>query len=182
MTTTSETIEQVLEMGLRGPLEKQIAQLLDRCFPNTFDGRSYYKQVPHSRLLMWSKGRLIGHMGLDHRVIRVGETVTRVTGIADLCVDPDHSGAGRGSTLLEFAENLARLGQTDHMILFADRKDLYVRNGYRAVEPALLIWLAIDERASHSIQRCDLSGTFMAKTLSDAPFPLGKIDLLGYLF
>ncbi len=182
MTTTGETIKRVPEMGLRSPLEKWIADLLDRCFPDTFQGRSYYKQVPHSRLLLRRKGRLIGHAGLDHRVIRVGETVTRVTGIVDLCVDPDHCRVGRGSALLAFAENLARRGQTQHMILFADRADLYERNGYRAVEPAMVTWLAIDERASHSMQRRDFSSTFMAKALSEEPFPRGEIDLLGYLF
>jgi GNAT superfamily N-acetyltransferase len=182
LTTTGETIERVLEMGLRASLEKRIADLLDQCFPNTFEGRSYYKQVPHSRLLLRINRRLIGHAGLDHRVIRVGETVIRVTGIVDLCVDPDHCRVGRGSTLLTFAESIARRGQTDHMILFADRADLYVRNGYRAVEPAVVTWLAIDERASHSMQRRDFSGTFMVKALSDEPFPGGEIDLLGYLF
>ena len=116
MKTNSETIERVLEVGLRGPLEKRIADLLDQCFPDTFEGRSYYKQVPHSRLLLRRKGTLIGHAGLDHRVIRVGETVSRITGVIDLCVDPDHCRVGRGSTLLEFAENLARRGQTKYMI------------------------------------------------------------------
>ena len=182
MGTEDETIEQVLEMSLIGPQEERIADLLDQCFPDTFEGRSYYKQAPHSRLLLRQSGRLIGHAGLDHRVIRVGETVTRVTGIVDLCVDPDHDRVGRGSALLTFAENFARRGQTDHMILFADRADLYARNGYRAVGPAMVTWLAIDERASHSIQRRDFSGTFMTKALSDEPFPLGEIDLLGYLF
>jgi len=182
VTTSRETIERVLEMDLSGPLEKRIADLLDKCFPDTFEGRSYYKQVPHSRLLLRRKGKLIGNAGLDHRVIRVGETVTRVTGIVDLCVDPDHCHVGRGSTLLAFAENLARRGQTEHMILFADRSDLYERNGYRAVEPAMVTWLALDERASHSMQRRDFSGTFMVKTLSDEPFPRGEIELLGYLF
>ena len=182
MTTTGETIERVLEMGLKGALDQRIADLLDRCFPDVFEGRSYYKQVPHSRLLLRRMGRLIGHVGLDHRVIRVGETVTRVTGIIDLCVDPDHRCVGRGSALLAFAENLVRRGQTDYMILFADRADLYLRNGYHSVEPAMVMWLAIDERASHSMQRRDFSGTFMAKALSDGPFPRGEIDLLGYLF
>lgn len=182
MAANSDTIERVLEIVLRSSVEKQIADLLDQCFPNTFGGRSYYKQVPHSRLLLRRKRRLIGHAGLDHRVIRVGETVTRVTGIVDLCVHPDHCRVGRGSMLLAFAEDLARRGQTEHFILFADRADLYLRNGYSIVEPAMVKWLAIDERASHSMQRRDFSGTFMAKALSDKPFPLGEIDLLGYLF
>ncbi|ODM42997.1 hypothetical protein A9O63_13035 [Cereibacter johrii] len=84
--------------------------------------------------------------------------------------------------LLAFAEDLARRGQTEHLILFTDRADLYLRNGYSAVEPAMVTWLAIDERASHSMQRRDFSGTFMAKALCDKPFPRGEIDLLGYLF
>lgn len=182
MNPTNENVEQVLEMDLKGPLEERVAVLLDHCFPNTFEGRSYFKQVPHSRLLLSRNGRLIGHAGLDHRIIRVGETVTRVTGIVDLCIDPDHCRVGRGSTLLAFAEDLARRGQTEHMILFADRPDLYIRNGYRAVETAWVTWLAIDERASHSMQRRDFSGKFMAKDLSKDPFPRGEIDLLGYLF
>jgi GNAT superfamily N-acetyltransferase len=177
-----EKIERVVEMGLRAPLEKRVAQLLDRCFPETFQGRSYFKQVPHVRLLLWRRDTLIGHAGLDHRVIRIGDAVTRVTGILDLCVDPRYWRVGRGSALLRFAEALARRGQTEFLILFADRADLYLRNGFQPVEPAMVTLLAIDERASQSMQRRDFSGTLMAKAISESRFPAGEIDLLGYLF
>lgn len=182
MTIPGERIEHIVEMGLRAPLERRLAVLLDRCFPKTFDGRSYFKQIPHARLLLWSGRTLIGHAGLDHRVIRLGDSVTRITGIIDLCVDPSYWHVGRGSALLQFAELLARRGQSEFMILFADRADLYSRNGYQPIEPAVVTWLAIDERSSHSMQRRDFSGTFMAKAISENPFPQGEIDLLGYLF
>lgn len=179
---SDEKIELVIEISLRGPLERQLAVLLDQCFPNTFEGRSYFKQIPHARVLMWRGNSLIGYAGLDHRVIRIGDAVTRVTGIVDLCVDPSYWHIGRGSALLQFAETLARGGQSTFMILFADRTDLYLRNGYRAIEPAVLTWLAIEERTSHSMQRRDFSGTFMVKEITDIAFPSGEIDLLGYLF
>ncbi len=182
MTTPSERIERVVEMHMTAPLERRIAELLDRCFPQTFEGRSYFKQLPHERLLLRKGNTLIGHAGLDHRVIRIGDAVARVTGIIDLCVDPGFLRVGRGSALLQFAETLARRGQTEFMILFADRSDLYERNGYRPVDPAMITWLAIDERASHSMQRRDFTGTLMAKAVSKSGFPAGEIDLLGYLF
>ncbi len=177
-----ETVERIFEMELKSTTELQIISLLDKCFPNTFEGRSYYKQVPHTRLLLWRRDALIGHVGLDHRVIRVGNSVVRVVGIIDLCIDPEDQHQRRGSELLQHAERLAGLGQSNYTILFADRDEIYLRNGYISVDPAMITWLAIDELASHSMQRRDFSGTFMIKEITKNPFPNGDIDLLGYLF
>lgn len=182
MIKTDERIECIFELSLNAFLEERLAELLDCCFHGMLESRSYYKQVPHARLLLWHGNMLIGHAGLDHRVIRVGDCVVRVTGIIDLCVDPNYQHMGRGSALLRFSEELARNGQTEFMLLFADRADLYSRNGYRPIEPAMVTWLAIDERTSHNMQRRDFSGTLLVKEISQKTFPSGEIDLLGYLF
>lgn len=182
MNIEKERLERVLELELPTAIERQIAELLEECFPNTFDGRTYFKQLPQLRLLLKKDGVLIGHLGLEHRIIRVADHVLRVVGVIDLCVAPASRRRGRASKLLRTAEAIARRAGAGYVILFADRTEIYLRNGYRPVIPSLVTWLAIDDRTSHGMMTRDFSGKLLVKSTSGAVFPHGSIDLLGYLF
>jgi GNAT superfamily N-acetyltransferase len=171
-----------LEFFLEGEIPTTaVASLLDLCFPNVFEGRTYFKQLPQSRLLLSQKS-LIAQVGLDLRMIRVGEGLLRVLGIIDLAVAPDQRNRGLGSQLLAEAESKARQWQADFLILFADQAGLYQRNGYHAVRPAHITWLGIESRASCGLLSRDQSGIVWAKSVAGKTWPAGPIDLLGYLF
>jgi hypothetical protein len=64
----------------------------------------------------------------------------------------------------------------------ADRHDLYLKEGYDRVQPALTKWLAIEDRQSVGLMTRDLSDCFMVKPLTEKRWPAGMIDMLGYLF
>lgn len=160
----------------------QIARLLDECFPNTFDSRSYFKQLPHFRYLMLLNDTLIGHMGVDHRVIKVGGTIIRIFGIIDLCVTPLHRHSGIAGSLLHSVETLAEKSNVEFLVLMGDNDTLYKSNGFERISPAITRWFAVEDVESISVIERDLSDCFLIKGMKTQNWPKGKIDMLGYLF
>lgn len=179
---TDFDISLVAEMAIDTPTEQDLSRLLDTCFPNTFEGRTYFKQLPHARLIHRQDGEIVGQVSLDYRVIRIAAEVVRVLGIIDLCVAPHLRLGGRASAMLDRAAAIAADAHAEFTVLFADKSDLYVRNGYRPVDPAVITWLAVEDRSTYGVQERDFSGIFMARPVAGAEFPRGTIDLLGYLF
>ena len=161
-------------------LDAAIAGLFDACFDGAHGGRTYFKQIPHRRLLVWSECGLVGHVGMDLRAVRVGEATVHVLGIVDLCVAQPARRQGIGAALLREAEELAE-GQS-FALAMADDSRLYRRAGYSLIHPTDVTFLAIDELHCHSVVRRDLSGIFMVKRLAGDAWPDGPIDLLGHLF
>lgn len=172
----------VAEWELSEPERTQIAELLDVCFPETFEGRTYYKQLASLRVLALHEQRLVGHLALDHRVIRVGSDVVPILGIVDLAVDPNERRKGVGAELLHRAEVIAQQAGCAFLVAMADRHDLYLRCEYRRLAAAETRFLAIDERRSHSLISRPLDDIFLVKALNDTRWPSGEIDLLGHLF
>lgn len=158
----------------------ELAALLEAAFPDTFEGRHFYKQRPHSRLLAFDEDILVGQVGLELRAITIGGQHFEILGIIDLCVLPERRSKGIASALLNAAEELA--GDRDFSILFADDPELYSKHGYEHISPAVTRWFAIENLRSHSVIERDMSGVLMAKPLGTGRWPRGDIDLLGYLF
>lgn len=172
----------VAEHRLTSSLEAQLSELLDTCFPDVFQGRTYFKQLPHWRVLAVEGESVLGQLGIDGRIINVGGSVLTIFGIIDVCVRPDRQGEGLASQLLAEAEGLARDAGRDFLVLIADRHDLYERHGFASVTPANVKWLAIEDRFSVTLLEEDLSGCFLVKPLCTTHWPTGQIDMLGYLF
>lgn len=160
----------------------QLEILLDQCFPNTFAGRTYFKQLPHFRLLALDEGSVVAQVGIDARVVTVGGTTVSILGLIDTAVHPARRGQRIATRLLAEAERIARAGQRDFLVLMADRHDLYLKAGYHRVQPAPTKWLAIEDRQSAELMTRDLSDCFMAKPLTEKGWPAGTIDMLGYVF
>ncbi|OKH87724.1 acetyltransferase [Thalassospira sp. TSL5-1] len=159
-----------------------LATLLDNCFPDTFDGRTYFKQLPHFRYLAFDGETLIGQMGVDHRVIRVAGEIIKIFGIIDLCAAQTHRNAGIATKLLEQLEGLATPSNVDFLVLMGDIDTLYLKNGFQHVTPAPTKWLAIEDIETFSVIERDLSDCFLVKPLTNKHWPGGQIDMLGYLF
>ena len=170
------------EYAISNEMLSQLRILLDESFPETLEGRTYFKQLPHVRLLAMDGGSLIGQVGIDGRVVNVGGAVVSIFGLIDLAVHPARRGQGVGTLLLAEAERIARASKREFLVLMADRYDLYLKEGYSRVQPALTKWLAIEDRNSIALISKDLSHCFMAKPLTERTWPKGMIDMLGYLF
>jgi len=172
------TIEISLNLSFADEIE--LSQLLDQCFPNIFQGNSFFKQEPHARFIARRGKHIVGQIGIDKRVVNVGGDLLKIIGLIDLCVDEQCRGKGVGTALLQAAEKHGV--NREFSILMADDARLYLKSGYRRLTPAPTRWLAIDELKSHSVMEKDLSNCFMVKPLLGSEWPEGEIDLLGYLF
>ncbi len=169
------------ERMLPAAVQDQLCPLLDKAFPGLFNGRTYVKQQPHFRIIIHAGSDVVGHVALDYRVIRIGAEVVRICFVIDFCVREDRRGQGIGSKLLEEAEVQARQAEVCFMVLMADLHDFYGRHGFLRIQGVSTKWLAIKDRASHSLIEEDLSDQLMAKPLTEFGWPEGPIDMLGYL-
>lgn len=170
------------EYAINETQTSQIADLLDECFPGFFDGRTWFKQIPHFRYLGFKDEALIAHMGVDHRLIKVGRVVVRIFGLIDLCVKPECRGCGIGSSLLQAAEELAGRSNVDFLVLMGDDDSLYKSNGFEHVSPAPTRWLAVENAESVTVMEKDLAECFLMKAVKSKAWPKGTIDMVGYLF
>jgi len=88
------------EINLDKSTEKSIKKLRNQSFPDFDIDRSYYKQLLHIRCLQFNKSELVGYMGLDYRMVSVGELPFRILGVIDFCVDESQRNLGIGTDML----------------------------------------------------------------------------------
>ena len=77
-------IQRLEEFQINRTVQAQIGQLLKECFPDYPEGRSYFRQLPDFRYLAWKDQQLVGHMGIEHRMINNDGQTLRIFGIIDL--------------------------------------------------------------------------------------------------
>jgi GNAT superfamily N-acetyltransferase len=173
-------ISRVAEAEIPADLALQLQVLLQACFPG-YPSRAYFKLPPHFRYLAVAGGELVGQVGVELRVIRVGSDVLRTFGVVDLCVRGSERSRGLAGRLLAEVTQLACACGMDFVILFADDDRLYTRNGWaRAANPCT--WLKIDEHATLGLATAEDTGALMVKKIGQHAWPEGEVDLLGHLF
>jgi GNAT superfamily N-acetyltransferase len=173
-------ISRVAEAEIPADLAHQLQALLQACFPG-YPSRAYFKLPPHFRYLAVAGGELVGQVGVELRVIRVGSDVLRTFGVVDLCVRESGRSRGLAGRLLAEVTRLAGSCGMDFVILFADDDRLYERNGWaRAANPCS--WLKIHEHATLGLATAEDTGALMVKKIGPQAWPDGEVDLLGHLF
>ncbi len=178
---SSMRIELSIEHEIAPHQHDQITSLRNESFPDAVRERSYFKQLPHFRLLAEDDGILIGHLGVDHRVIRVGDTILSIFGIIDLFVASQRQGNGIASSLLTRITEKAEQNGIDFILLHAVDERLYIKNGFRVISPYLKsLWLYDFENYGVGIERLD--NLIYIKSTSENVWPDGTVDIMGYLF
>lgn len=167
------------EIGLEQ--QKPIRELLNAAFPGYFPTLTFYKQLPTMRILAYSDMRLIGQVGIVHRVVSISKRTMHIFGVSDLCVREDYRCKGIGRALLEFVDALATEHNISHIFAFADDPRLYTKLGYVTHSNVICRFLAIDEFQSHSIVQRE-EPTLLIKSSEELVLANQTIDLLGYLF
>ena len=157
-------IEEKIEHDIDPQLQDEITRLRNDCFPEDSKERSYFKQLPHFRFLAFEDEILVGQMGIDHRMISVGNSVFSIFGVIDLCIATSYRNRGIAS---EF--------------LVADDHRLYQKNGFQFISTDLT-WLKIDEHINYGVGRERFENELMVKQTGKKIWPDGPVDLLGYLF
>ena len=158
-----------------------IAGLLARCFRTDFGGRSFFQTRHGWRHVLRHDGRIIAHLAVQLRVVRLSEDLLTVAGIADVATDPNHRGQGHAATLLQAALAAARQSPASHALLFGTA-GLYPAAGFRPVANPLTYLDLTGARTGQlhrgrpedHLQCLDLGGETW-----DGTAPL---DLLGGLF
>ncbi len=173
-------IELIEEFSLDASQRESIGQLLAESFTDFPQSRTYSKQSPHWRLLATEGDRLLGHLGLDHRMIGTTTGPARLLGIIDVCVDPSVRGRGIASRLLTRVDELAAEHGIEFLMLFTTDERLYERHGYRRRSNPLR-WMKVHEHRTIGIGEEPLE-ELMVKDVGERPWPEGLVDLLGYQF
>ncbi len=174
-------VRRVAEAEIGRDLSLGLRSLLQECFPG-YPSRSYFKLPPHFRYLaVADDGAVAAQLGVELRVIRVGEVVLRTFGLVDVCVRDRDRSTGLASKLLAEATDYARACEAAFVILFADDDRLYTRNGWARVSNRCT-WVKIDNHVTLGLARQVDPGVMMVKATGHQAWPAGDVDLLGHLF
>ena len=174
-------IDRVEEIAIEPTVFVQARDLLQGAFPGYPEDRPYFKLRPQFRYLARDGETLAGHLGVEHRVIRVGDAPLTIFGVIDLCVAPRYQHRSLATQMLRQLEALARETQRDAIVLFADDHRLYAANGYQRIETPCT-WMMIDDHRTLGITTRSLGESMMVKPISLPRWPDGAVDLLGRLF
>jgi ribosomal protein S18 acetylase RimI-like enzyme len=161
-------------------LSDQLRSLLQSSFPG-YPDRDYYKLPPHFRFLAMVGDNVVAQVGVELRVVRVGQSILRTFGIVDLCVKADKRSRGLAKELLTEVTEYAGACEMDFVVLFADDDRLYAQNGWRRVNNPCT-WIRVDEHVTLGLARRELTNALMVKTVQGKVWPEGEVDLLGHLF
>lgn len=159
----------------------QITELRNICFSKYKVPRSYGKQLPHFRYLGMDGDALVAYVGIDFRVIRLGDEAVTILGIVDFSVAVSCRSNGIASTMLEVLSSIADKSLADFIVLFADDSRLYERNGFQR-KSNTCSWLKINEHKNLGIGKDSLADCLMVKPVGDKEWNDEEVDLLGYLF
>jgi GNAT superfamily N-acetyltransferase len=168
------------EAEIGADLHASLRDLLGECFPG-YPGRSYFKLPPHLRYVASSGGLVAAQLGLEYRVIRVGDDILRTFGVVDLCVREGFRGQGLAGRLLTETMAYAAACAMDFVLLFADDDRLYRRAGWDRVDNPLS-WVKINEHATIGLAQAVTPHEMMVRAVGRRPWPAGEIDLLGHVF
>ncbi|WP_191559533.1 GNAT family N-acetyltransferase [Metabacillus idriensis] len=177
-------IKRVYDYEIDDALRKNIQELLLECFEDDYPKeRIYFKQLPHFRyLILNDENQLVAQVGLDYRVMNLNGNPVTVLGVIDLCVTKEYRSNGLGSLLLSEIEKFSQNKLIDFLLLFADNKNLYLKNGYRSVENKCK-WFKIDNENQSTLGLgIEVISELMIKELGNVKWHNGELDLLGYLY
>lgn len=174
-------ITKINEYDIDVELETRIQNLLLECFPDIYpEDRIYYKQLPHFRYLAFDKDILIGHVGLDYRVMNLNGMFIRVLGIVDICIKEEYRGNGLASKLLQTIEGFSVTHKLDFLLLFTDIEPFYLKNDFISVNNTCK-WTKIDEHKTLGIGE-DIIKELMIKQTGNRVWKDGYLDMLGYMY
>jgi predicted N-acetyltransferase YhbS len=172
------------ELSLTAQDDAEIGALLDQAFgaigEDGFQGRSYYKQRHHVRVLGRDAGLLVGHIAMCFRVIRVGDELIPIVGLAEVATAPDQGRKGIASALLRKTIAVARDTQAAFIVLFGSHP-IYTKNGFIAA-PTQLTYMGIENaRSMPLVTRVDPDLKLLPLT-ARAWDDQADVDLLGHIF
>ncbi|MEN7547249.1 GNAT family N-acetyltransferase [Rapidithrix thailandica] len=179
------TIELIPEFQLDPSSKTQIANLLKACFPEEeFHGRTYFKQLPHYRLVMKEGELIVGQLGLDYRVMSLGGQPINVLGVIDVTILPELQGQGLGTKLMKALGGMVSkyTDNVDFILLIAEKHQFYENCGYTLVKQKVK-WLTIEEHINYGLQENEFEDCIMIKQVGKKEWKENaELDMFGYWY
>ena len=173
-------VDRIAEMDLSAPDQAQIADLLLLAFDGGFDGRSFYRTRHHLRLVIRHEARIVAHVAVQFRAMRLGGRLVDVGCLAEVSTHPDHRGKGHAARLLQAAIAEVWGARAEYFLLFGTA-GLYAAAGFAAVQNPMT-YVDLDGARTGEIRR-EASEVLRVLTLGATPWdPLAELDVLGGLF
>lgn len=176
----SASLKIVPEIEIEFGVKRDIQNLRNLCFPEFAQDRSYYKQLPHYRVVKYKDSELIAYLGIDYRIVSIDGVAVKIFGIIDFCVAPELQGQGIGSEMLSFVAKYAETKDVDFLVLIADDPKIYLKQGYKNIA-TYCSWLRIDRHKNYGVA-VELIDDLYVKPVGNKEWPPGHVDLLGYMF
>ncbi len=175
-------IEAIHEIDLTTEVETEIAAVLEKTFgaDDGYDGRSFYKQRHHLRLVARENRQIISHVALAFREIRIGGDLFPIVGIGEVATLPDFQGRGAASALLKHAMADARSSRASFMVLFGNRP-IYAGHGFVS-KPNLVRFVGMDDCRTGEIIERRFDSLMILPLRDDVWDDDATVDLLGPLF
>lgn len=181
MATPEVKIELIQEIQMTESQRKAIQQLLLQSFSTYPDGKLYYPQPPHYRILSWIDDRLIGHLAGVLREVVVGDRSILIGGLADLCIDHDWVGNRLASRMIAYMESLTMSQGVPYLMAMTNDPVFYEKSGFTSIDTRCT-WLAYMHGKSLGLFKRQPPAGLMIKALTKEPWPEGELDLMGPLF
>ena len=174
------TPETIHETDLSAADEAMIVDLLMRAFGPDFEGRSYFKQRPHLRFVIRDEGRIVSHLTVAFRDIRLGEARVTIGGIGEVATDATHRGRGHAGHVLDAAIAHLRGSLAEFALLYGDAP-LYEARGFVHATNRLT-FPRLDAARTGGVQSRVVEG-FKVLPLGARRWDFAApVDLVGHLF
>ena len=132
--------------------------------------------MPAHRWFIMNKDRMMAHVALHEKKIKVGAKMLKTGGIAEVAVHPDARGRGYVKLLLNEVHNWQKKNGYSFSMLFGDSR-VYTSSGYVTVEnlfhyfkPDIKEW--VTEKIDCAMVAC----------FDNKKWPKGMVDLAGPMF
>lgn len=159
--------------------------LIQESFPECdFQGRDYFKQTPHYRVLAKENNKLIGQVGLDYRVMSLDGNPIKVLGIIDICIDSKYRNKGIGKMLLKKIDELSLefSEKIDFIFLATNIPNYFEKHGFKKIY-SKTTWLKIHQHKNYGVGAEKIEDTnFMIKPINNKNWKGENLDLLGYMY
>ncbi|HEY0262386.1 MAG TPA: GNAT family N-acetyltransferase [Chitinophagales bacterium] len=173
------------EFEIDAKTKDELNKLLVLCFPETnYHGRTFFKQMPHYRLILYENKQVIGQLAIDYRSMNLNGELVNVMGIIDLAILPGFQGKGYGTLLMNEFEKIAsnNANNIDFLFLVTDKSKFYKRLGYKATS-LVVSWLKIHQTVNYGIGKEEVNDcTLMYKSIGNNIWCDGELDMLGYWY
>lgn len=178
-------IDFVNEFEIKEKVKIELNNLLSICFTDTiYNERTYFKQLPHYRLIMKLDNKVIGQLGIDYRVMNLNGNLIKVFGVIDLAVHPNFQKRGFGINLMKELELIAIKNKQniDFLFLTTDNPLFYEKIGYiKTINK--VDWLKIDQGKNYGLGSEVINDSIlMFKKIGIKNWKDGELDMLGYWY